>query len=256
MDKILIEACKKLHFGSGLAAKAKKIKADTHLEFLLQLFTSEIEERERKRRNSYMKAAKFDIIKTFEDYTFEDIKFPASLTADDIIDCNFVPKRENLILYGNVGAGKTHLAIATGIAACDAGFRTRFWRTATLVNALIEAKNKGELSIFMKQFDKLDLLICDEWGYVPKRKIPSEFFSLTLTVRSCFFRSFPNAMSVSLLSLLLISNLLTGMIFLLIPRLPPLSLTALFIIHICLILQPEIHGVSWTLSAINPHKKM
>ena len=167
MDKVLIEACKKLHFGSGLAAKAKKIKADTHLEFLLQLFNSEIEERERKRRNSYMKAAKFDIIKTFENYTFEDIKFPASLTADDVMECGFIPKRENLILYGNVGAGKTHLAIATGIAACDAGFRTRFWRTATLVNALIEAKNKGELSLFMKQFDKLDLLICDEWGYVP-----------------------------------------------------------------------------------------
>jgi DNA replication protein DnaC len=167
MDNILTELCKKLHFGSGIVAKAKKIKADTHLEFLLQLFTSEVEERDRKRRNAYMKAAKFDIIKTFEKYTFEDIKFPASLTADDIIDCVFVPRRENLILYGNVGAGKTHLAIATGIAACDAGFRTRYWRTATLVNALIEAKNKGELSLFMKQFDKLDLLICDEWGYVP-----------------------------------------------------------------------------------------
>jgi DNA replication protein DnaC len=167
MDKILIEACKKLHFGSGLVAKAKKIKADTHLEFLLTLFNSEIEERDRKRRNAYMKAAKFDIIKTFENYTFEDIKFPASLTTDDVIDCSFVPKRENLILYGNVGAGKTHLAIAIGIAACDAGFRTRFWRTAALVNALIEAKSRNELSLFMKQFDKLDLLICDEWGYVP-----------------------------------------------------------------------------------------
>jgi DNA replication protein DnaC len=167
MDKILIEACKKLHFGSGLVAKAKKIKAETHLEFLLTLFNSEIEERNRKRRNAYMKAAKFDIIKTFENYTFEDIKFPASLTTDDVIDCSFVPKRENLILYGNVGAGKTHRAIATGIAACDAGFRTRFWRTAALVNALIEAKSRNELSLFMKQFDKLDLLICDEWGYVP-----------------------------------------------------------------------------------------
>jgi len=167
MDKVLIEACKKLHFGSGLAAKAKKIQADSHLDFLLQLFNSEIEERERKRRNNYVKAAKFDIIKTFENYTFEDIKFPASLTADDVMDCSFVSKRENLILYGNVGAGKTHLAIAIGIQACDAGFRTRFWRTAALVNALIEAKNKSELSLFMKQFDKLDLLICDEWGYVP-----------------------------------------------------------------------------------------
>jgi DNA replication protein DnaC len=167
MEMRLLEACKKLHFGSGLVAKAKDIKADTHMDFLLQLFDSEIEDRDRKRRNAYQKAAKFDIVKTFENYTFEDIKFPPNLTADDIIECNFVPKRENLILYGNVGSGKTHLAIATGIAACDAGLRTRFWRTATLVNALTEAKNKGELSLIMKQFEKLDLLICDEWGYVP-----------------------------------------------------------------------------------------
>jgi len=167
VEQALYEACRKLRIGSSLAAKAKKIKADSHMEFLLKLFSSEIEERDRKRRNAYVNAARFDIIKTFEKYTFEDIKFPASLTAEDIISCSFVPKRENLILYGNVGAGKTHLAIATGIAACDAGFRTRFWKTAALVNALIEAKNKGELSIFMRQFDKFDLLICDEWGYVP-----------------------------------------------------------------------------------------
>jgi DNA replication protein DnaC len=167
VEKTLLEACKKLKFSSSLATKAKKIKADTHVDFLLQLFNSEIDDRERKRRNAYQTSAKFDIIKTFENYTFEDIQFPASLTADDIMECSFVPKRENLILYGTVGSGKTHLAIATGIAACDAGYRTRFWRTATLVNALIEAKNKGELSLFMRHFDKLDLIICDEWGYVP-----------------------------------------------------------------------------------------
>jgi DNA replication protein DnaC len=167
MEELLIQACKNLRFNSGIVAKAKKIKADNHLDFLLKLFVSEAEDRALKRRNTYQKEAKFDIVKTFEQYTFEDIKFPASLTADDIMDCTFIPKRENLILYGNVGAGKTHLAIATGIAACDAGFRVRFWRTPTLVNALIEAKNNGELSLFMKQFDKLDLLICDEWGYVP-----------------------------------------------------------------------------------------
>ena len=167
METELLAACRKLRFGSNLVASAKKIKAKDHLDFLLQLFTSEIEERDRKRRNAYMKAARFDLLKTFEKYTFEDIKIPNSITADDIKDCAFIPKKENLILYGNVGAGKTHLAIATGMAACDAGFRVRFWRTATLTNALAEAKRRGELSLFMKQFDKLDLLICDEWGYVP-----------------------------------------------------------------------------------------
>jgi len=164
---MLLTACKRLRFGSSLVDNAKKINKQNHLEFLLELFTQELEERDLKRRNAYIKAAKFEVIKTFEKYTFEDIKFPSALTVEEMMTCSFVGHRENLVLYGNVGAGKTHLAIALGIAACNAGYRTRFFRTATLVNALIEAKAQKCLSKFMKQFDKLDLLICDEWGYVP-----------------------------------------------------------------------------------------
>jgi len=166
-DTALALACKKLKLGGNLVQRAMKIKAESHTDFLLELFTKEIEERDRKRRNAYIKAAGFSIPKTFEQYTFEDIKFPKTLTVDDLTDLTFVPRHENLILYGNVGAGKTHLAIATGMAACNAGYRTRFWRTANLVNALVEAKAAGCLGMFMKQFEKLDLLICDEWGYVP-----------------------------------------------------------------------------------------
>ena len=105
MEELLYDACRKLRFGSGIVAKAKKIKADSNLDFLLKLFNAEIEERDRKRRNAYMKAARFDLLKTFEKYTFEDIKFPNSITPDDIKDCVFIPRKENLILYGNVGAG-------------------------------------------------------------------------------------------------------------------------------------------------------
>lgn len=167
MEEQLLAACKKLRLGSDLVANAKRIKKKGNLEFLFELFREELEERDRKRRKGYRKAAHFELIKTFEKYTFEDIKFPSALTPEDILGTTFIPRHENLILYGTVGAGKTHLAIALGIAACDAGYRTRFWRTTVLVNALTEAKKEGYLSRFMKQFDKLDLLICDEWGYVP-----------------------------------------------------------------------------------------
>ena len=167
MEDLLLSACKRLHFGSDLVTQAKKIKAKNHLDFLLELFTAELERRDIKRRNAYQKAAKFDIVKTFEKYTFEDIKFPPALTPEDLICASFIPRKENLIMFGTIGAGKTHLATAIGVAACDAGFKTRFWRTAVLVNFLTEAKKGGCLSRFMKQFDKLDLLICDEWGYVP-----------------------------------------------------------------------------------------
>lgn len=80
MEDLLLSACKRLHFSSNLVAEAKKIKADNHLDFLLTLFNAELDQRDRKRRNAYQKAAKFDLIKTFEDYTFEDIKFPTALS--------------------------------------------------------------------------------------------------------------------------------------------------------------------------------
>jgi DNA replication protein DnaC len=163
----LKEACKQLKLSQNIVANAKTIKADTHPEFLVKLLIKELDYRDMKRRNYYIRAANFDVEKTFEKYSFEDIKFPKSLNPDDLKNVTFIPKCENVILYGNVGSGKTHLAIATGIAACNMGYRTKFWRTPMLVNALTEAKNQGVLSRFMKQFEKLDLLICDEWGYVP-----------------------------------------------------------------------------------------
>ncbi len=167
MEDMLYKACKKLHFGSNIVDNAKTIQKSNHIEFLLELFTLELEHRDMKRRNMYIKQAKFDIMKTFEDYSFEDIKIPKSITPDEIINSDFIDKKENLILYGNVGSGKTHLAIAAGIAACNNGKRVRFRRTASLVNELVEAKRHGTLAKLMKNLEKCDLLICDEWGYVP-----------------------------------------------------------------------------------------
>ena len=186
METELLIACKKLRLGCGLVSKAKEIYADSNLEFLLKLFAAEIDERDRNRRNAYIKAARFELLKTFEMYTFEDIKIPKTISVEDVKECVFIPKKENLILYGNVGAGKTHLAIATGIAACNLGYRTRFWRTATLVNALIDAKRRGEILHFMRQFEKLDLLICDEWGYVPIDSVGSKL--LFQVVSECYER--------------------------------------------------------------------
>jgi DNA replication protein DnaC len=171
MTDILAEVCKDLHFGANLAARAKTIaarrKTPEALDFLLELLKSELDDRTLRRVNAYQKAANFEILKTFEKYTFEDIGFPQTISPQDLMDVAFIPKRENLVLYGNTGAGKTHLATAIGVAACNSGFRTRFWRVPNLVNALVDAKKKGAITPFMRQFAKLDLLICDEWGYVP-----------------------------------------------------------------------------------------
>lgn len=166
-EDTLYRLCRKLRFSRDMVENAKSIKKKDHIEFLTQLFSMEIESRELKRRNAFIKQARFDVLKTFEDYTFKDIKIPKSISPDDIINPAFIGKKENLILYGNVGSGKTHLAIATGIAACNLGKKVRFYRTASLVNELVEAKKQGNLVKFLKSIEKCDLLICDEWGYVP-----------------------------------------------------------------------------------------
>jgi DNA replication protein DnaC len=66
-----------------------------------------------------------------------------------------------------LGTGKTHLATAIGVEACKKGYNVKFFRTSALVNRLVEARKGGELSGFLKQLSKADLLMCDEWGYVP-----------------------------------------------------------------------------------------
>jgi DNA replication protein DnaC len=92
---------------------------------------------------------------------------PSGLDINYLKNASFIEEQKNLILYGNVGTGKTHMAIAAGVAACNKGKIVRFFRTAALVNQLNDAQKKGDLNWFLKQLSKADLIICDEWGYVP-----------------------------------------------------------------------------------------
>ena len=88
--------------------------------------------------------------------------------------CEYIDKKENLLLVGNSGTGKTHLATAMGIAACALGKRVRFFRVTEIITQLMEAREERDLLRFRKQLSKLDLLILDELGYVPASKVGSE----------------------------------------------------------------------------------
>ena len=134
---------------------------------MLEVLKAEIEYRNIKRRNLHLKKAGFDNIKTFQGYDFEDITLPSDITVDLLKQAEFLVRQENLILYGRNGAGKSHMATAIGVEACMQGKHVRFYKTAALVNELVAAKTKGLLVQFLKKLSKLDLLICDEWGYIP-----------------------------------------------------------------------------------------
>ena len=133
----------------------------------MKLLQLEIENRNISRKNRYLKQAKFEIVKSFQGYDFQNVQIPQSITLEALKNGEFIDREENLILYGPVGTGKTHLATAIGVQACSQEKKVRFFRTVTLVNELIQAKEEGKLDRLLKQLNKLDLLICDEWGYIP-----------------------------------------------------------------------------------------
>ncbi len=163
----IAECCKVLKLSRNIVENSKTLSAETHPEFLLKLLKLELEHRVDVRYNRLIKKAGFQNLKSFNQLDFKEIKLPQSITSEELKKCDFIVQKQNIIMYGNVGTGKTHLATAIGIEACKAGKKVGFYRTAALVNQLIEVKKEGRLSLFMKKISGLDLLICDEWGYVP-----------------------------------------------------------------------------------------
>ena len=178
--------CKALRLSRSMAENSMYIKADNHQEFLLKLLKKELEHREKSRRARLIKNANFYTVKTFEGYIFDGIRMPQGLTPEELKTCRFIEEKKNLILYGNVGTGKTHLATAIGVEACNMGMNVKFFRAAALVNRLSEARKGGELGKLFKQLNKLDLLICDEWGYVPLEREGAQL--LFQVISDCYER--------------------------------------------------------------------
>lgn len=107
------------------------------------------------------------MIKTLDSFAFEE---QPSLDRDAVLDlfsCRFVEERANAVFVGGVGTGKTHLAVALGMACCQRERRVRFPTAAELTTALVEAKAQGRLSRKIEHFARFDVVVLDEVGYVP-----------------------------------------------------------------------------------------
>ena len=157
--------------------------SDTHQEYLLKLLQSEILHREKARRDKLLKKAGFYTIKTFESFRFDEVTLPGDVTPEYLRGAEFIKNKTNIVMYGNVGTGKTHLSIALGVEACKKGFEVRFFRTSALVNKLAELKKAGTLSVFLRNLSKADLLICDEWGYVPLDRVGAQLLFEVISER-------------------------------------------------------------------------
>ncbi len=156
-----------------VANQAASDNAD-HLSYLLQLTELELLDREKRAAERRLKAARFPTIKTIESFDFTARPSVNKVLLAELMRCEYIDKRENILLVGNPGTGKSHLATALAAQACAKSYRVRFFRTTELVTALIEARDERSFLRLKNQLAKLDLLVLDELGYVPASKVGAE----------------------------------------------------------------------------------
>jgi DNA replication protein DnaC len=145
-----------------------------HLGFLLQVVELELIERERKAADRRLKAARLPAEKTLAEFDFAARPSVNKPLVLDLARGDYLGRRENVLLVGPSGTGKTHLATGLAMAACAQGRRVRFWRVTELITTLREADDGRHLLRLRQQLAKLDLLVLDEFGYVPASKVGAE----------------------------------------------------------------------------------
>src|SRR3974390_2978360 len=119
-----------------VAQRAAQDNVD-HLSYLLQLSELELLEREKRAADRRLKAARFPTIKTLDTFDFTARPSVNKMLVTELARGEFIDKRENVLLVGNPGTGKSHLATALAVAACHKGYKVRFFRATALVTTPI-----------------------------------------------------------------------------------------------------------------------
>ena len=138
----------------------------TPLAYLAELLEAEVAERAERRERRRMLDARFPVLKRLEDFRFDDNTNVPQATIAALAEGSWIADRDSIILTGESGTGKTHLAIALAICACQQGRRVRFATLAGLANELQEAESRRELTRVVARYARIELLVLDELGYL------------------------------------------------------------------------------------------
>jgi DNA replication protein DnaC len=138
-----------------------------HVRYLLRLAELELIERERRMVDRRIRAARFPVVKGLDSFDFTAIPSLNKMLVMELARGEYILRRENIIALGNSGTGKSHVALALGLAACQRGMAVGFTTAAGLVHQLMEARDEKRLLRLQTQLAAHKLLIVDELGYVP-----------------------------------------------------------------------------------------
>jgi DNA replication protein DnaC len=152
-------------------------------DLLLDLTRLEIESRAANRLKRRIREARFPLLKPLETFDLSAVPELDIRLLRELISCEYIRDRRNVIFLGGSGTGKTHMATALGLEACKNNYRTRFVTCYGLVNELIEAREERDLQRLLKRYSRYDLLILDELGYIPFSKEGAELLFQILADR-------------------------------------------------------------------------
>ena len=153
--------------------------------FLLELMMAEAASRQENQTRRRMKAAAFPFQKTLDEFDMTQLNPSVSpVFLNELASCKFIDACRNIVMIGNPGRGKTHIAIALGIKACLQGYRVLFRNASTLSTELTEARDSYQLGKIERQLARTDLLILDELSYLSFNKYESDLVFKVLSDRS------------------------------------------------------------------------
>lgn len=145
-----------------------------HVGYLSRLSKREMIERDRRKVERRIKAAKFPVVKSLDSFDFAAIPKLNKMKALELARCEWIERRENVIALGPSGTGKTHVALGLGLAACQKGMFVGFVTAAALVSEMMEARDERRQLRFQKQMAAYQFLIINELGFVPLSKTGAE----------------------------------------------------------------------------------
>lgn len=154
-----------------------------HPRYLLRLVELELIDRERRVVERRIRQARFPATKSLDTFDFTVIPGLNKMLVLELARGEFILRRENIIALGNSGTGKTHVALALGLAACQKGFSVAFTTAAALVHQLMEARDEKRLLKLQRELQAVKLLIVDELGYVPLSATGAELLFEVLSQR-------------------------------------------------------------------------
>lgn len=171
---------------SDLEEKISEANRDnkTYESFLCELFKKAYDVRKENGRKNRIRNAKFPYKKYLEDLVLEDLPSDAKNKINVLRSLEFIENGQNVILAGNPGTGKTHMAIGLGIKACNAGYKVLFTTVPALINQLKESRSEKTLRSMERKFEKYDLIIADELGYISFDKEGSELLFTHISLRA------------------------------------------------------------------------